>query len=109
MATQTPVKLTPVTYTTRRGFATASCALGVWGLLVCWWYPFGMVIASFGVLFGVVSVALGIRAGKDGEHLALAGIGFGSVAVGLAIGMYRFMQLAFEGGITAPWMPAVAP
>ena len=107
MATETPVKTTPITHTTKRGFATASCALAVWGLLIAWWYPIGMSFAAFGVLFGLISIVLGYRAGDRGEHLAWAGVAFGSIAVGLAIGMYRFMQLAFEGGITAPWMPPV--
>jgi hypothetical protein len=107
MANQSPPKITPITSTTKRGFATASCCLGIWGLLICWWYPLWMAFASFGVLFGIISVIMGYRAGKDGEHLAWAGIGFGMVAVSLAFAMYRFMQLAFEGSIAAPWMPVI--
>ena len=90
-------KLTPQTATTKRGFATASFSLGFWGLVTFWWYPFGMMIASVGVFCGVVSLAMGVRAGKDGENLALLGTGYGIVAISMAIAVYRFMQLAFEG------------
>jgi hypothetical protein len=95
-------RITPAIATTKRGFATASFSLGLWGLMVFWWYPFGMTIAGMGVLFGVVTLALGIRAGKDGENLALLGIFLGSTSISFAIGAYRFMQLAFEGTFTRP-------
>lgn len=108
MATESSTPITPVTHTTQRGFATASCALSFWGLMVCWWYPFGMCFATFGVIIGLISIALGYRGGKDGEHLALAGVGFGLTAIGLAFGMFRFVQFAFEGSIAAPWMPVIA-
>ena len=93
----TPPRITPATSTTKRGFATASFSLGLWGLIVFWWYPFGMSIATVGVLCGIVTLAMGIRAGKDGENLAALGIFLGSCSIGLAITVYRFMQLAFEG------------
>jgi hypothetical protein len=96
----TPPNRTPITATTERGFATASLALAVWGMLVFWWYPFGLFLASVGVVLGLIAVALGIRAGRNGEHLALLGLVFGSIAVGLALGVYRFVQYAFEGSVT---------
>lgn len=95
----TPVRITPAVSTTKRGFATASFSLGLWGLIVFWWYPFGMSIATVGVLCGIVTLAMGIRAGKDGENLAALGIFLGSSSIGLAIASYRFMQLAFEGAV----------
>jgi hypothetical protein len=91
---------TPVMATTRRGIATGSFAIGMWGLLVFWWYPFGMSLAVVGLILGIISVALGIRGGKDGEHIAWMGIVFSSIGIGLAIGLYRFVQYAFEGSLT---------
>lgn len=100
MTTVSSPKRTPLTSTTKRGFATASFSFGLWGSLVFWWYPFGFAIASLGVLFGIISVLLGFRAGKDGEHLAWGGIVIGSIGASLAVASYRFMQLAFEGSVT---------
>jgi hypothetical protein len=109
MATETrtpPPPSTPIRYTTRRGIATASFSLGLWGALVFWWYPFGMLLAALGVVFGLIALALGFRArvgGREGENLALVGVLTGSVGVGLSLSVYRFMQLAFEGAPTADW------
>jgi protein-S-isoprenylcysteine O-methyltransferase Ste14 len=91
-----PPKITPVTHTTKRGFATASFCLGLWGCLTFWWYPFGLCVAGLGTLFAMVSIVMGWRAGKDGEHLAWLGLLFGGSGVGAAIAAYRFVQLAFE-------------
>lgn len=100
----TPPGLTPITATTKRGFATASFSFGLWGTLVFWWYPFGMAIAALGVVFGLISLALGIKAGKDGENLALYGVGLGVVGVSLAVAIYRFMMVAFEGTTGWEWL-----
>ena len=94
---------TPATATTRRGLATASFSLGLWGTLVFWWYPFGSVIAFVGLLLGLGTLAAGIRAGKDGEDLALGGVLLGSTGVGFGVASYRFMQIAFEGGTSFPF------
>ena len=104
----TPPKITPLTSTTKRGFATASFCLGLWGTLTFWWYPFGLCLASLGLTFAVISIIMGWRAGKDGQHLAWLGLLFGGSGVGAAIAAYRFVQLAFEGtppDILAPLWP----
>jgi hypothetical protein len=88
--------------TTRRGIATASVSLGMWGLLVFWWYPFGMMIAGVGLTLGLISIALGIRAGKDGEHLAYVGSALGFLGVNFAVVSYRVLQTIFEGAPTLP-------
>ena len=104
MAAETPVQSdeTSVLNTTRRGLATVSFAFGLWGTLVFWWYPFGMSIAALGLIFGLISVAFGFRAKADGtgEQLAYAGIFLGATGLSLALLVYRFMQMAFEGSIT---------
>jgi hypothetical protein len=97
--------ITPVTHTTKRGFATASFSLGLWGTLTFWWYPFGISMATLGVVFALISIVMGWRGGKDGQHLAWLGLLFGLIGQGLAISAYRFVQLAFEGSVTG-WMDA---
>ncbi|MCU0702390.1 MAG: hypothetical protein MUF18_00155 [Fimbriiglobus sp.] len=104
----TPPKLTPLKSTTKRGFATSSFVLGIWGTLTFWWYPFGLCVASVATLFALISIAMGWRAGKDGEHLAWLGLLFGVSGAGAAVGSYRFVQLAFEESpppILAVWWP----
>ena len=100
-----PPVLTPLTHTTRRGIATASFALGLWGTLVFWWYPFGLAVTGVALVLGLFSLAMGIRAGKDGENLALYGVGLALVGQGLAWASYRFMMLAFEGQTGLDWLP----
>ena len=101
----TPVPASEVTATTRRGFATASFSFGLWGSAVFWWYPFGMAICSVGLVFGLISMALGIRGGKDGENLALYGTMLSFAGVTFSILVYRFMILAFEGSVGFEWLP----
>ncbi len=97
-----PSDQTSVLYTTRRGLATASFSFGFWGTLVFWWYPFGMCVATLGLIFGLISVACGFKSRADGtgEPLAYVGIFLGATGLSLALLVYRFMQMAFEGSIT---------
>lgn len=92
-----PPGCTPATATTRRGLATASFCLGFWGTITFWWYPFGLMVATVGLILGLVTLAMGIRAGKDGENLGALGVFFSATAITMAIAAYRFMQFAFEG------------
>src|SRR5262245_50314705 len=83
--------------TTRRGLATVSFSFALSGLLTFWWYPFGLSLGVLAVIIGSITWGLGIRAGKDGEHLAIGGVLIGSCTIGAALGIYRFVQLFFEG------------
>jgi hypothetical protein len=87
--------------TTRRGIATASFSFALWGLLVFWWYPFGLSLGAIGIVLGAATWAMGIRAGKDGEHLAIGGVLIGSCTVGAALAVHRVMQVFFEGSSIA--------
>ena len=103
-----PPKVTPLTHTTKRGFATASFVLGLWGTLTFWWYPFGLGAAVIATTFALVSIAMGWRAGKEGQHLAWLGLLFGVSGAGAAVTAYRAVQLAFEETpppIIAVWWP----
>jgi hypothetical protein len=106
MAHSTPVAIPEnpaLTGTTPRGFATASFCFGCWSSLVFWWYPYGPMLALLAVLFGMVSMAMGIRAGLRKENLALGGVILGGNAIGLAFASYRGVQFFFEG--ISPLMP----
>ena len=92
-------KTTPITHTTRRAIATSSMTLGVWACLVFWWYPFGLFMGSTAAALAMLSIALGWRAGKEGQHLAWFGLFFGGSAAGMSVASYRFMQLVFEGSL----------
>ena len=95
------VTITPALSTTKRGLAAASCAMGFWGSAICWWYPFGLALATVGLILGLISVIFGFRAGRNGEHLAWYGIGICSIGISIALTIHRFFQLAFESIL--PW------
>ncbi len=104
----TPAKTTPLTHTTKRGFAASSMVLGIWGALTFWWYPYGLCVAATATAFALISIVMGWRAGKEGQHLAWFGLLFGGTGVGAAITAYRFVQLAFEETpppIISVWWP----
>lgn len=86
-------------HTTYRGMAAASFTLGMWASVVFWWYPFGMLIGIMATIFGSISIALGVKGGREGTNLALYGTLLGGNAVGMALIAYRFMQAAYEGMI----------
>lgn len=92
-----PAKFTPVLQTTRRGIATASFCLGLWGTLVFWWYPFGITIASIGTMLALISILMGWRSGQNGFHLAWLGLFFGITGINLAVVAYRFAQMSLDG------------
>ncbi len=94
-----PQKITPITHTTRRAIAVSSMTLGVWSVLVFWWYPFGLFMGSAAAGMAMLCIALGWRAGKEGQHLAWFGLLFGGSGAGMAFTSYRFMQLVFEGSL----------
>ena len=68
---------TPATTTgysaTVRGIAVASVALGFFSMIVFWWKPFGGMLASVGLILGLISLAIGNKGGLRGENYALAG------------------------------------
>lgn len=99
-----PPSTDPVTWTTRRGIATWSFAVGVWSCLVVWWYPYSLIVATCGLVSGLIALALNWRGGKDGENLALAGVVMCSVSIGAALGLFRVMQLFF-GDLSEPTAP----
>jgi len=107
-ATAKPISGTPVTQTTRRGLATASFCLAFWGMLTFWWYPFGLMLSSLALTFGLMAVFFGWRSGQNGYHLAWLGVFFAVNGQGLAIASYRLPQLIFEESLP-PFLMAIWP
>lgn len=101
MATETPTAAapaeTPVLHTTRRGIATASFCLGLWGSLTFWWFPFGMWLGIIAFVLGTVANWRGWRAESNGDSLALAGQVLGGMAATTSYACCRIVQYYFEG------------
>ena len=66
------------------------------------------VLLALNFFWGLYSIIMGWRAGDRGFHLAWLGVFFGLTGQGLAIGAYRFPQLAFEGSLP-PLIQAIWP
>jgi len=50
-------------------------------------------------------IALGWRAGKEGQHLAWFGLFYGGSGAGMAVASYRFMQYVFEDSLPSLPLP----
>lgn len=98
-ATEPPTTLdeTSVRYTTRRGIATASFSLGLWGSLTFWWFPFGMWVGLIALTLGTVANLKGWRANSQKDSLATVGQVLGAMAATACYTCYRIMQYYFEG------------
>jgi len=55
------------------GVAVASVGLGFFSMLVFWWFPFGLILSTAGLVIGSSCLALKIRGGRNGENFALIG------------------------------------
>jgi hypothetical protein len=67
------VSATPIVRPVLGGMAGASIGLGFWSSLVFWWYPFGLIVATVGLVLGLIALARGAR-GPRGENFALIGV-----------------------------------
>jgi hypothetical protein len=90
-----------VNATTRRGIAAASCCFGVWTMLTFWWYPYGPMLATVGLVLGLIALAKNWRGGIDGDNLALYGVVLNAINIGNALAVYRIMQ-AYFGDLNDP-------
>ena len=94
--TDRPVFTAPI-----RGIAVASVALGFFSLIVFWWKPFGGMLATVGLLLGLISMAIGNKGGLRGENLALAGVGICSFSLSVIVAIYFALNFVQWG--SAPW------
>lgn len=96
---------TSVLYTTRRAIATVSMCLGLWSVLVFWWYPFGLFMGTTAAALASTAIFFGWRSGENGFHLAWFGLFFGGSGAGMAFVSYRVMQFIFEGSLPHNLIP----
>ncbi len=74
--------------------AAASIGLGFWSSIVFWWYPFGGILATVGLVLGLISMARGVR-GPRGENFALIGVLLCSLTLSVTLTLnhvLRFLQ-----------------
>ena len=104
--TETPSAptITPVTWTTRRGIAMWSFAVGLWTTVVFWWYPYSIFASTVGLVLGLVSLVMGWRAGKDGEHYAWGGVFLCANVLLMNFLVFRGVQM-FYHDLTSPIFP----
>jgi hypothetical protein len=91
----------PVYTATVRGIAVASVGLGFFSMIVFWWKPFGGMLASVGLLLGLISLAIGNKGGLRGENFALAGTAMCAFNLSIIAAVYfalNFVQWGF-----LPW------
>src|SRR5262245_10492457 len=56
-----------------RGLAAASVGLGFFSAVIFFWTPFSSLLASVGLMLGLISVARGVKGGLRGENYAMVG------------------------------------
>lgn len=56
-----------------RGMAAASVGLGFFSSVIFFWTPFTSLLASVGLLLGLISLARGVKGGLRGENYAMVG------------------------------------
>src|SRR5947208_16798465 len=84
-----------------RGIAVASVALGFFSMIVFWWKPFGGMLASVGLILGLISLAIGNKGGLRGENLALAGTALCAFNLSIIIAIYFALNFVRWGVL--PW------
>jgi hypothetical protein len=75
-----------------RGLATASVGLGFFSMVVFWWYPFGLMLASAGLFFGLVCLGLRVR-GREGQNMALVGATLSALSFGAIITLTKVLHV----------------
>ena len=86
---------------TVRGIAIASVALGFFSMIVFWWKPFGGLLASVGLIFGLVSLAIRNKGGLRGENFALAGTAMCAFNLSIMTALYFALNIVQWGFL--PW------
>ncbi len=67
-----------------RALGVSSMALGFFSLVVFWWFPFSLILASVGLTFGIIAYLLGVKVG-DYDNLAVIGPLLCSLSVGVGL------------------------
>lgn len=56
-----------------RGMVAASIGLGFFSSVIFFWTPFTSLLASVGLILGLISLARGVKGGLRGENYAMVG------------------------------------
>lgn len=78
-----------------RGLAAASVGLGFFSAVIFFWTPFTSLLASVGLLLGLISVARGVKGGLRGENYAMVGTLLCAASLGISVTLnqaLRYMQ-----------------
>jgi hypothetical protein len=71
--------------------AAASIGLGFWSSIVFWWYPFGPILATVGLVLGIISLARGVR-GPRGENFAFIGVCICAVSLSISFTLNHVLR-----------------
>jgi hypothetical protein len=71
-----------------RGMGVVSFSLGFFSLIVFWWFPFGLCLASAGLIFGTIAFLSKVKVG-DGDNLAFVGPIVCATSISIIV-TYRF-------------------
>jgi hypothetical protein len=90
----TPDTNTRVYSASTRGFAVASVGLGFFSMIVFFWKPFGLILASVGLVLGLTSWIFGNRGGlafRGEPNVAVIGTLICAFNLGLTATLYRYL------------------
>ncbi len=76
------------------GMAGASIGLGFFSSIVFWWYPFGPILATVGLILGIISIVRGVR-GPRGENFGFIGAAICATSLSISFTLnhvLRFLQ-----------------
>jgi hypothetical protein len=75
------------------GVAVASVGLGFFSMIVFWWYPFGLILATAGLVIGASCLAFKITGGRRGENWAMVGTVLCSISFGTIITLTKILHI----------------
>jgi hypothetical protein len=75
-----------------RGMAAASVGLGFFSAVIFFWTPFTSLLASVGLILGLVSVARGVKGGLRGENYAMVGTLLCAASLGISVTLNQVLR-----------------
>ncbi len=78
-----------------RGLAVASFGMSFFSMIVFWWIPYGILLASAATILAFSSIALGVRSPVRGLYYALGAIALSGTAITTALLCTKLSELIF--------------
>ena len=75
-----------------RGMAAASVGLGFFSAVIFFWTPFTSLLASVGLVLGLISVARGVKGGLRGENYAMVGTLLCAASLGITVTLNQALR-----------------